>query len=45
MTLTRWTTLALAAGLMLLSASLAQAQVAIRVRGAITKVEGHWRAR
>ena len=40
MTLTRWTTLALAAGLMLLSASLAQAQTPIRVRGAITKVEG-----
>jgi hypothetical protein len=37
---TRWTTLALAASLVLLSVSLAHAQVPIRVRGAITKVEG-----
>jgi hypothetical protein len=40
MTPTRRTTLALAASLVLLSVSLAQAQVPIRVRGAITKVEG-----
>ena len=40
MMLTRWTTLAIAAGLVLWSVSLAPAQVPIRVRGAITKVEG-----
>ena len=40
MMMTRWKTLALAAGLVLLSASLAPAQVPIRVRGAIVRVSG-----
>ena len=40
MMMTRGTTLALAAGLVLLSVGIASAQVPIRVRGAITKVEG-----
>lgn len=40
MTTTRGTTLALAAGLVLLSVGLASAQVPIRVRGSIAKVSG-----
>ena len=40
MTTTRGTTLALAAGLVLLSVGLAAAQVPIRVRGSIAKVSG-----
>ena len=40
MTTARGTTLALAAGLVLLSVGLASAQVPIRVRGSIAKVSG-----
>jgi uncharacterized protein DUF5666 len=40
MTMTRGTTLALAAGLVLLSVGLASAQVPIRVRGSVAKVSG-----